>query len=298
MISMETEELYLDFGKEKTYCRILPSASKKTPLLFLHGGPGSGHDSFELLDGLREKDDRTLIFYDQLGCGRSTARHIDPKKIDMELWIKELENVIQKLSLSSVHLLGHSFGGMLLQEFLLQKRPKEVRKAIFSSTLSSSKLWEKETKRLLRSLPSEDQEAIRKAEEAKDYDGEGFQRAMKDYALRYIGREADEKAPECLRREKNPQAKIVYLANWGPSEFLPTGRLKNFDTTARLKEITIPVLLLSGTEDESTPLINKMIYDNLQCEKKWVLLPKARHRTYDDQREKYEESVMGFLKED
>ena len=295
---METKEIFVEFGREKTYCRILPSPSKKTPLLFLHGGPGSGHDSFELLDDLREKDDRTLIFYDQLGCGRSSATAIDPRDIDMGTWIQELENLIERLSLDSYHLLGHSFGGMLLQEFLLQRRPKGVRKAIFSSTLSSARLWEEETKRLLLLLPEEDREAIRVAEETKVYDGKEFDRAMKDYALRVIGREADDRAPECLRRKRSPQARIVYRQNWGPSEFLPTGRLKDFDTTSRLKEITIPVLLLSGTEDESTPRINQTMRDSLGGERKWVLLSGARHRTYDDQREKYEEVIMDFLKED
>ncbi len=39
------------------------------PLLLLHGGPGAGHDYLEPLEALGS--DRPVIFYDQLGCGRS-----------------------------------------------------------------------------------------------------------------------------------------------------------------------------------------------------------------------------------
>ena len=40
-----------------------------TPLLTLHGGPGVPHDGFEPLESFAEH--RPVVFYDQLGCGRS-----------------------------------------------------------------------------------------------------------------------------------------------------------------------------------------------------------------------------------
>lgn len=39
------------------------------PLLTLHGGSGAGHDYLESLEALAA--DREVVFYDQLGCGRS-----------------------------------------------------------------------------------------------------------------------------------------------------------------------------------------------------------------------------------
>ena len=44
-------------------------SGKGIPLLTLHGGPGAGHDYLEPLEALG--DDRPVIFYDQLGCGKS-----------------------------------------------------------------------------------------------------------------------------------------------------------------------------------------------------------------------------------
>src|SRR3989304_2586554 len=49
--------------------RIAGADSPGVPLLVLHGGPGAGHDYLEPLQALA--DERPVIFYDQLGCGRS-----------------------------------------------------------------------------------------------------------------------------------------------------------------------------------------------------------------------------------
>ncbi|MCF7979133.1 MAG: alpha/beta fold hydrolase [Chromatiaceae bacterium] len=45
-------------------------AVERTPLLILHGGPGVPHDYLENLEALASRQQR-VIFYDQLGCGRS-----------------------------------------------------------------------------------------------------------------------------------------------------------------------------------------------------------------------------------
>ncbi len=52
------------------------------PLLILHGGPGAGHDYLETLEALSE--DREVVFYDQLGCGRSD------RPDDTSLWRIEI----------------------------------------------------------------------------------------------------------------------------------------------------------------------------------------------------------------
>ena len=69
---MEIIEGKMPFMGYETYYRIVGQRSKKTPLVLLHGGPGSSHNYFEVLDKLAEIDDRLIIMYDQLGCGKSS----------------------------------------------------------------------------------------------------------------------------------------------------------------------------------------------------------------------------------
>ncbi len=78
------------------------------PLLLLHGGPGAGHDDLEPLAGLAEN--RAVIFYDQLGCGRSDQPH-DPLLWRIERFVREVDRVRAALGLDRVHILGQSWGG-------------------------------------------------------------------------------------------------------------------------------------------------------------------------------------------
>jgi len=66
-----TTEGKLPFANFSTWYKITGDGDK-TPLLTLHGGPGSGSDYLHSLDHLSE-DGRKIIYYDQLGCGRSPA---------------------------------------------------------------------------------------------------------------------------------------------------------------------------------------------------------------------------------
>lgn len=40
-------------------------------MICLHGGPGSTHNYFEVLDNVADDDDRMVVMYDQIGCGNS-----------------------------------------------------------------------------------------------------------------------------------------------------------------------------------------------------------------------------------
>src|SRR5258708_34307099 len=86
----------------------------RTPLLLLHGGPGAGHDYLEPLSALA--DERPVIFYDQLGCGRSD------RPDDASMWhiehFEEIDALRQALRLHHVVLYSHSWGGWLAQEYL------------------------------------------------------------------------------------------------------------------------------------------------------------------------------------
>ena len=59
---MKIREGYMPFKQGKTYYRITGQCKgNKKPLVLLHGGPGSTHNYFEVLDELADRDDRALI---------------------------------------------------------------------------------------------------------------------------------------------------------------------------------------------------------------------------------------------
>ncbi len=288
------EDGYVSFEGYRTYYRIANPEGKKIPLLLLHGGPGSTHNSFEVLDELALLDDRPVISYDQIGCGFSSLQGSHPGLYNKDFWIRELINLRLKLNLHQVHLLGHSWGGMLEILYLTERKPFGVVSATLSSTLSSASLWKAETHRLLKYLSAEDQKAVEMAEETGDYQTLEFQLASRHYAERYVSGPVTEETPDCVKRSRL-RGEESYLVAWGTSEFTPTGNLAGYEVTDHLKDISCPVLLLSGTDDESTPYQNKVMYEALKGEKKWVLLPGARHATYVEKTEDYIREVMAFL---
>ena len=154
----------MPFRGAHTYYRIIGDVSTRfpTPIVLLHGGPGSTHNYFEMLDPLADEG-MQLIMYDQIGCGLSYVEG-HPEWWVMGTWMEELAALRDTLKLERMHLLGQSFGGMLALAYLIECRPSGIASVILSSTLSSSRLWAQEQHRLIRTLSEEDQQAIREAE--------------------------------------------------------------------------------------------------------------------------------------
>lgn len=288
-------EGFVSFRGYKTYYRIVNPRGKKIPLVLLHGGPGSTHNSFEVLDEMAFRDDRPLVRYDQLGCGLSSLSTPHVYLWNKETWRDELSNLLERLEIRRFHLLGHSWGGRLALLYLLERKPSGVVSLILSSTLSSASLWREETHSLLSYLPKEEKETLLLSEENGDYLSLEYQLAYEHYSHLFIGgpfvKGID---PDCLTREKKT-GKEAYLASWGPCEFSPQGNLKDYEVTSKRKEIKVPTLILSGERDESTPYQNKVRYEALETKKKWILYPHSRHRTYVDCKEEYERDLFSFL---
>lgn len=90
--------------------------TSQTPLIIIHGGPGACHDYLLPLTDLSPST--PLIFYDQIGNGRST--HLPDKAGNEAFWSvdlfhNELDNLISHLGLKNrpIDIFGHSWGGML-----------------------------------------------------------------------------------------------------------------------------------------------------------------------------------------
>ena len=157
------------------------------PLVVLHGGPGVPHNYVLPISDLANEDAANgkpaipVIFYDQVGNGLST--HYPEKKGDgefwtVDLWIAELENLLQHLGLGSkpFDILGQSWGGMLGAEFAV-RQPVGLRRLIISNSPASMSLWEESVNRLRATLPSEVQDVLTTCEKEGRTDSEEYESA-------------------------------------------------------------------------------------------------------------------------
>ncbi len=281
----------MPFLGHETYYRIVGEPTAQAPLLLIHGGPGSTHNYFEVLDSLAEETHRQIVSYDQIGCGES---YLDGHKElwNLNTWTEELIALRRHLNLSRVHLLGQSWGGMLIIAYLIDRQPQGVESAILSSTLPSSSLWSREQQRLISFMPDHEQRAIATAVSSGDFSNPEYLRANDHYTVLHAD-EITEASPECLRRKKRFGTES-YITAWGPNEYTPTGTLKDFEYTGRLGEIRQPTLIISGTNDECTPLIAKTMADRIP-NSRWQLLDGARHMTFIDQTDVYKRLLAKWL---
>lgn len=282
---MKIQEGYIPYLGYRTYYRIAGACRDgKKPLLLIHGGPGSTHNYFEVLDRLAEEG-RAVISYDQLGCGNSWVEGEHPELWSYKTWDEELMLLRKTLELERLHLLGQSWGGMLAIEYLCNYRPGGVQSLVLSSSLPSCALWAEEQHRQISFLPKEEQAAIREAEQSGDYSGEIYRRAEAHYMELFCAGAPTEDSPECLRRPRRA-GRSVYLATQGENEFRATGIFKDWEYRPRLKEIETPSLIISGTNDLCTPLIAKTMYDGLP-NARWELFAGCRHMCFVEDNERY-----------
>ena len=291
-VRMEVKEGYMPFKGFKTWYKVVGEPSDKVPLVLLHGGPGGCHNYMEPYEQISERYGRQVITYDQIGCGKSMIPHQEDDFYDIPLWVEELGALREHLGLEKMDLLGHSWGSMLAMEYVLAGG-KGVNCMILASGLCSTDQWLEESARLVSYLPEHMAKAINEANETGDYENEKVQEAQALYYERHV--EGVGEPPKCMM-ESMENVGECYLVMQGPAEFTVVGKLKGWDIRDRLHEIKVPTLMLSGNDDESTPLINKTMNDLIPGSK-WVLIPNGTHMGFCYDPEPYILAAEKFLEE-
>ena len=260
----------------KVWTKSIGGSSKnaRTPLLVLHGGPGMAHDYLDNLEALAS-DTQKVVFYDQLGCGRSDTPN-DPQRWKVPRFVTEVDFVRNALHLDEVVILGQSWGGMLALEYFLTQ-PKGVQGGILSNSLSSAPLLSKEIQRLLRELLG--------AKSSPD------ENTVMDFYSRHILRLQPFPKKILQKMEETNQ---VYETMWGKNEFTVTGNLKDWDRTSDLPRIKLPIQIISGEFDESTPTVNQVLKEGLS-HSKWSLMPGCSHLPNLEKPEEYMAIIQQFL---
>lgn len=85
------------------------------PVVFLHGGPGQGSQTFARFAGPALERDLRMVYLDQRGSGRSERPWNDAYALD--LLVDDLEQLRRAWSVEKIVLVGHSFGTILALEY-------------------------------------------------------------------------------------------------------------------------------------------------------------------------------------
>jgi len=261
-----------------------------TPLLALHGGPGGVSCRFEVLAPLAAE--RPVIFYDQLGSGRSD------RPTDTTLWrvprfVEEVTAVREALGLTQVHLLGHSWGGALAAEYLTAARPTGIVSVVLSSPLLDTPRWIADANLLRAQLPDSIRRVLDEHEARGTLDAPAYQVATDTFYGRHVRRLPVGNEPRCEGVVGND---TIYRQMWGPTEFLSNGSLKTWTRAADLPSIAAPTLFIAGEFDEARP----QTLDGFRAtmpDARLVVIPGAAHAAMREKPAEYVAALRAFLRE-
>jgi len=280
-------EARLSVDGGRIWYRVVGSGNA-TPLILLHGGPG--YSSFYMRSMEALSSDRPVVRYDQLGSGKSD-RITDTALFNIAHFVRELDSLRSHLGYDKVHLAGHSWGTILGLEYY-RAHPDHVASLTLMSSAIDIPGWEKNAKRLVKTLPDSMQKAIAAREAERNYKAPDYEAALGEFYGKYVWRRPVQADLDSVMATVNEG---IYNYMQGPSEFTITGTLKQYDATPFLKSVKVPVLFTVGEFDEADPPTVKR-QAQMTPGAKYAVIPDAAHLVQWDNPDETNRVIRDFLR--
>ncbi|AEP28252.1 proline iminopeptidase-family hydrolase [Brumicola nitratireducens] len=262
---------------------------KSPAIIMMHGGPGGTHRSNMPYVAL--SDTYPVILYDQLGSGNS-ERPGDQRNWNVKRFVDEIDHIRQALGLDEIIIAGHSWGGSLSAEYA-SRNPSGLKAAILSSPLISTPQWNKDNQDWVDELPLEAKTVLKKNDFAGSLDDPEFKAAVDLFYSRHMCR-TDPCSTTSYRDDGPTGNDEMYVTMWGVTDFNGYGTLKDYDITDKLKDISVPSLVICGEFDEARPRTCHR-YANMIENATTVIVPDAGHATMSADEAMYIKTVRDFL---
>ena len=265
------------------------------PVVFLHGGPGQGSLTFQVMAGPYLEPHMRVVYFDQRASGRSAK----PANGDYALatLVEDIEALRKHLGVSRIAVLGHSFGGLLALEYAA-KYPQHVSHLIFVAGVYDFPTQCRFRRQVLARLRPEVYAQV------DSLNADGTRRGDCDYefvALR--GAERDKYNLEIMFPDPAISARQDSIQ--AASGMRNTGELGNalFGRGGLLKyafnaheKLTMPALIIAGRHDGAAVSAGvKLLADKLP-NAKFMEFEKSGHFVYYDEPERFARVVSDFIR--
>lgn len=286
----------IPFREWETWVRIAsPEAPQPgaIPLIVLHGGPGIGHNYVRNIAELADAG-RTVIHYDQLGCGNSTHLPDAPAEFwNPQLFVDEFLNLVEHLGLTEYHLLGQSWGGMLAAE-IATRQPAGLRGLMICNSPASMQLWSEAAAELRAQLPADVQDALDRHEQAGTIFDPEYLSAADVFYQRHVCMLTPTPTDYQESVDQMEAEPTVYHTMNGPNEFHVIGSMRSWTIIDRLGAIDTPTLVVAGEHDEATPLTWQPFVDGISGATSHVF-PDASHCAHLEHPDAFRSVIGEFL---
>lgn len=200
-----------------------------------------------------------VVAYDHRGCGRSEATEASTT---MTTYAEDCLAVVDELRLERAHVYGQSFGGAVALELVLT-HPERIRSAVLAATHAGTR------------------HAVRSSGRAPK--GEPW--------LQRYSRAFAEAHPDLVRQDLDLEGR----RNRG-GERRQWEALRAWDAFDRLGEVSVPVLVLHGSEDRVTDPDNARILSERIPGAELAIIEGAGHAYNSEQPERADEIVLDFVR--
>jgi pimeloyl-ACP methyl ester carboxylesterase len=302
-------EFLVKSGDAELYLKVRGQDIRKPVLLYLHGGPGEANGPllFQAYVGPElEKHFVVAYLHQRNTCISPVA---PATTLTVGQFVQDVDQVVDflrdKFKKDKILLLGHSFGGGLGCLYLL-KHQNKVEKFVSAGGAFSTSVIEENGYQVTMEMArkANDQDAL---DRLKTLGPPPYKMFMQGMVWRMLAMKLLAEKHEAMDRNLD-MSKVISITGidktdpeWMKKSMTVAHtmwtELGTVNIEDRVKNITVPLLLITGAKDIMVPFrILKKGYENYGGPKEYVILEKSNHMMFVDQPDLFVSKVVEFFK--
>ena len=258
------------------------------PLLLLHGGPGLDGSVFFPQIAALAGDGVRILAVDHRANGRSDDGN--PSLWTVPQMAADVEAVISGLGLERPIVMGHSFGSFVAQHHMAEYGTAAG--YVLMGTVDSAEELTRIGERLAAFEPEHLREQVTRSWAAEEtvQTAEEAEQLWRDQ----VPFHSAEPEGEAVRQMQQSSGEIVFRPEV-LRHFASGGEYGLVDNRERLRQRRLPVLVLSGELDRTTPAVSAHRLAELLADADEVVVPGAAHMLLQDQPDAALAALRAFL---
>ncbi|MEQ8546910.1 MAG: alpha/beta fold hydrolase [Cyclobacteriaceae bacterium] len=259
-------------------------------VIILGGGPGLSPNYLSPFHQHLSLTDYGIVTYAPL------LSLTERSEIGLKNGVEELIKIVESFDHKEVTLLGHSFGGMIVLEYLMtHKVHASIKKIILSNTISDCKKYSSNLRVLMNNLPEQSKSRLLQLEAERHFGEEFWGIFMTDFSARHAC--IINPVPDDLQESLSKADISLYQYFFGENPFDIDGRLADWRFTKPMEAFDKPILIVGGHSDtvfeEDVHHLQKKL-ENAST----FMTPQSSHYPFWENPDAYFPQIKAFLDAD
>ncbi len=267
------------------------------PIIFLAGGPGDSHDYMQGSFGKYYKSNK-VVFIDFLGRGLSDNAN-KKSEYSIENDVEILEAIRKKLSLNKISIVGHSYGAVHAQAYVI-KYSKHVDKMVLINGFHSAEMWQNNCDNYNYNAKTKFPELWEKIESLRAL---GFVSSDPEFIevygslpTKYIYFHSTKYTHVIPKTKFRGWSNDVYYSIVGDDgDFFVGGTMIEQDFRRDLINLKFPTLIVAGRYDGVSTPKYAMQYKQFMPQAEFVMFENSGHNPFLEEEAKFTELFEKFL---